>query len=90
MRMPRTTLDKKWDEMGRRTTARLREHCRVQQDRDSGPTTAADAQQRLYRLLAHTTAVEEIGMSLPEARARIAAMRARAWLRNVALPVRIR
>jgi hypothetical protein len=80
-----------WDASCVRARKRLFEKLWAQANpHDDGPLTADDAQRRLHRLLAHTTALAETGLSLPEARARIAALRARTWLGNVGLPIAIR
>ena len=75
-----------WDASCVRARKRLFEKLRAQANpHDDGPLTADDAARRVRRLLAHTAALAETGLSIPEARARIAALRARAWLGNVGL-----
>ena len=77
-----------WDASCVRARKRLFEKLRAQANpRDDGPITADDAARRVRRLLARTTALAETGLSIPEARARIAVLRARTWLGNLGLPV---
>jgi hypothetical protein len=58
-----------------RNRTRLREHCRVQQDRDTGPVTVVEAQQRLHRLMVHTAAREEGTLSVAEAQQRVSRLK---------------
>ena len=89
MRSQSTSLNAKWNLMCLRNRKRLMERCRVDQDRDTGPVTAAKAQGRLHRLMAPTTA-REGSLSIDEAQQRVSVLKAKTQLGNLGLAVTVR
>jgi hypothetical protein len=63
-----TASQRSWDGMYRRNCARLKAAGQARPHHDTGPVTAAEAQQRLYRLMARTVAREEGSLGIEEAR----------------------
>ncbi len=84
-----TSLNLKWNSMCLRNRTRLMERCRIQQGHDAGPATAAEAQQRLHRLMAHTAAREST-LSVAAAQQRVSRLKARTWIGNLGLPVTVK
>ena len=79
-----------WDGMYRRNCARLKAAGQVRPHHDGGPATVSEAQARLRRLMARTITREEGSLSVGDAQRRVSALKARAWLGSLALPVTLR